>query len=85
MKSQVFVVVTYRDGHHHVTPLYPRVMGAEGVQCVARELAETEGRACKHATDGDRIKFAAVRSDSTASAVQLTERGAVIAHGEFTL
>lgn len=85
MPRQIYIVVTYRDGHHHVTPLYPRELNEHSAHVTARELAEVEGRACHHVADGDRIEFAAVMSDNSIGAVQLTEAGRTLVHGEFTL
>lgn len=85
MPTQIYIVVTYCDGHHHVTPLHPRELNGFSALCTARELAEGEGRSCHHATDGDRIAYAAVACNNSVGAVQLAEAGRTITHGEFTL
>lgn len=87
MAQQIFIVVIYRDGHQHVAPLYPRELDAGSALCVAREMAEGEGRACQHATDGDRIAFFAVKAADSLMAVNIACNvpSKRIVSGEFSL
>jgi len=87
MTNQVFVVVTYRDGHQHVMPLYPAELTLQSALDLARQAAEEHGKRGSHAVDGDRIDFAAVEAADSLMAVNIASHVAKrrLVHGSFTL
>lgn len=86
MASQIYVVVMYPDSHRQVGLLYPMELTELSVLDLAQVIAH-EGKASGHCTDGDRVRFAAVKAADSLMACNIASDvpSKRLVHGEFTL